>query len=67
MVKLSGDAFTGEAGRGTAPVSLVHLTEEILAVHELGVPPGAMRAICQDRDIGTRISGRDPAGQLPAA
>ncbi|WP_043910301.1 UMP kinase [Kitasatospora griseola] len=37
MVKLSGEAFTGAAGWGTDPVSLVHLTEEILSVHELDV------------------------------
>jgi nucleotide-binding universal stress UspA family protein len=37
VVKLSGEAFTGEAGWGTAPVSLAHLTEEILSVHEFGV------------------------------
>ncbi|MFJ9843263.1 hypothetical protein ACIRYZ_22860 [Kitasatospora sp. NPDC101155] len=37
MVKLSGEAFTDEADWGTVSVSLVHLAEEILSVHELGV------------------------------
>ncbi|MGW3045701.1 UMP kinase [Kitasatospora sp. NPDC001159] len=37
VVKLSGEAFADAARWGTDPVCLVHLAEEILSVHELGV------------------------------
>jgi uridylate kinase len=37
VVKLSGEALSGEAGWGTDPASLAQLADEILSVHDLGV------------------------------
>lgn len=37
VLKLSGEALAGEAGWGVDPERLAHLSEEVLAVHELGV------------------------------
>ncbi|GAA2816042.1 UMP kinase [Nonomuraea rubra] len=37
VVKLSGEALSGETGWGTDPASLAQLADEILSVHDLGV------------------------------
>jgi uridylate kinase len=37
VVKLSGEALAGEAGRGVDPAALAHVAQEILSVHDLGV------------------------------
>ncbi|GAA2215275.1 UMP kinase [Nonomuraea monospora] len=37
VVKLSGEALSGESGWGTDPASLAQLADEILSVHDLGV------------------------------
>ena len=37
VVKLSGEALAGTAGRGVDPASLSHVAREILSVHDLGV------------------------------
>jgi uridylate kinase len=37
VVKLSGEALAGAAGRGVDPAALAHVAQEILSVHDLGV------------------------------
>ena len=37
VVKLSGEALSGETGTGVDPVSLAHVANEVLSVHDLGV------------------------------
>jgi uridylate kinase len=37
VVKLSGEAFAGQAGTGVDPASLAHVAREVLAVRDLGV------------------------------
>src|ERR1700730_3837960 len=37
VVKLSGEALAGAAGRGADPAALAHVAQEILSVHDLGV------------------------------
>jgi uridylate kinase len=37
VVKLSGEALSGETGSGVDPASLAHVADEVLSVHDLGV------------------------------
>jgi uridylate kinase len=37
VVKLSGEALSGETGTGVDPASLAHVADEVLSVHDLGV------------------------------
>jgi uridylate kinase len=37
VVKLSGEALSGETGTGVDPTSLAHVADEVLSVHDLGV------------------------------
>ena len=37
VVKLSGEALSGETGTGVDPASLAHVANEVLSVHDLGV------------------------------
>lgn len=42
VVKLSGEALSGESGWGVDPTALDHLAEQILLVHRLGVQIGVV-------------------------
>jgi len=45
VVKLSGEALAGTAGRGVDPASLSHVAREILSVHDLGVQIGMLGTV----------------------